>query len=211
MADFLDEDIEIRNQKYCVLSYTLPPPGGDPKGKKRIGFDTPMLKIRGSYSSVEECEQRIQKLKTSDTYFNMYVATVGTWGPLLTEEQHEKTGTDAVFMDKEMNDFMKGYKESQEKSKEEFEKRKDELVEKAKFDGSKEGQEILANKKENPISVMDRIQKTKELITDLTTKLSEAQELYDSSVKLIGTYTQEEIDTARLEIKTNALKIEEIQ
>lgn len=207
MADFLDEDNEIRNQKYCVLSYTLPKPGdSDPKGKKRVGFDTPMVKIRGSYTTVEECESRIEKLKQSDKYFHMYIASVGTWGPLLTEDQHKESGTNAVFMNQEMNEFMKGYKQSQDKQTDIFEERKKELAEKARFEGTKEGQAILASKKENPVSVKDRITKTEDMIRDLTKQLKEAQELHDNAVELYATYTQEEIDQAISEI--NSLKIE---
>lgn len=207
MADFLDEDIEIRNQKYCVLSYTLPKPGdSDPKGKKRVGFDTPMVKIRGSFSTVEECESRIERLKKSDKYFHMYVASVGTWGPLLTEDQHKESGTNSVFMNQEMNEFMKGYKETQDKQTDIFEERKKELAEKARFEGTKEGQALLASKKENPVSVKDRISKTEDMIRDLTKQLKEAQELHDNAVELYATYTQEEIDKAVSEI--NSLKIE---
>jgi hypothetical protein len=207
MADFLDEDIEIRNQKYCVLSYTLPKPGdSDPKGKKRVGYDTPMVKIRGSFSTVEECESRIERLKKSDKYFHMYVASVGTWGPLLTEAQHKESGTNSVFMNQEMNEFMKGYKENQDKQTDIFEERKKELAEKARFEGTKEGQALLASKKENPVSVKDRITKTEDMIRDLTKQLKEAQELHDSAVELYATYTQEEIDKAVSEI--NSLKIE---
>lgn len=204
MADFLDEDVEIRNQKYCVLSYTLPKPGdSDSKGKKRVGFDTPMVKIRGSYTTVEECENRIEKLKQSDKYFHMYVASVGTWGPLLTEDQHKESGTNAVFMNQQMNEFMKGYKESQDKQTDLFEERKKELAEKARFEGTKEGQALLASKKENPVSVKDRILKTEGMIKELTEQLKEAQELHDKAVELYSTYTQEEIDKAVSEI--NAL------
>lgn len=207
MADFLDEDIQIRNQLYCVLSYTLPKPGeSDPKGKKRIGFDTPMIKFRGTYTTVEECEARIEKLKKTDTYFHMYIAPVGTWGPLLTEEQHKESGTNAVFMNQEMNEFMKGYKESQDKQTDLFEERKRTMAEQARAEGSKEGQALLASKKENPISVKDRISKTEVMIKELTQQLKEAQELHDKAVELYVTYTQEEIDQALVDI--NSLKIE---
>jgi hypothetical protein len=207
MADFLDEDIQIRNQLYCVLSYTLPKPGDtDTKGKKRVGFDTPMIKFRGSYATVEECEARIERLKPTDKYFHMYVAPVGTWGPLLTEEQHKESGTNAVFMNKEMNDFMKGYKESQDKQADLFEERKKSMAEQARLEGTKEGQAFLASKKENPISVKDRITKTEDTIKELTQKLKEAQELHDKAVELYATYSQEEIDTAITEI--NSLKID---
>ena len=210
MADFLDEDIEIRNQKYCVISYTLPEFKDNSKGKQREGYDTPMIKIRGSYSTTEECEQRIEKLKVSDKYFHMYVASVGIWGPLLTEDQHKEVGTNSVYMNKDMNDFMQGYKESQDKKNADFDKRKNELAEKARFDGTPEGQALLAAKKENPISVRNRIDQTANMISELEQQLAEARQLHQSSVELYSTYSQQEIDDAELEIKTGALKIKEV-
>jgi hypothetical protein len=208
MADFLDEDPQTLGQKYCVLSYTLPDPKKDNKGKQRCGFDTPMIKVRGSYSTFEECEARIEKLKAVDKYFHMYVANVGQWGPLLSDEQHKEAGTNAVFMNKDMNDFMKGYKDSQDTKNAEFEKRKNDLSEKARFDGTKEGQALLAQQKENPVSVKNRIDQTAQMIKELQEQLSEAQELHDSSVTLYSTYTQEEIEEAELKIKTDSLKIQ---
>lgn len=209
-ADFLDEDVRIRNQQFCILSYTLPPPGADPKGKRRAGYDTPMIKIRGSYSSVEECDEKIEKLKSSDKYFHMYVAPVGVWGPLLTDEQHKESGTSAVYMNKDMNDFMKGYKESQDKKTDEFEERKAAMVKKAREDGTKEGQARLAAQRENPVSVRDRINETNKMIGQLKTQLKEAEDLHDAAVILFATYTQAEIDEAERQIKANALKIKEL-
>lgn len=210
MADFLDEDVEIRSQKYCVLSYTLPPPGLDPKGKKRAGFDTPMIKIRGSYSSVEECEARIEKLKVSDKYFHMYITTVGSWGPLLTEEQHKEAGTSAVYMNKDMNDFMQAYKKSQDDKNSQFEERRQELVEKARFDGTKEGQEILANKKENPISVRERMVGAEQTLKELKEQTEYYEDLYMKAKSLMASYTEDEIKQAEAEIKQDQLKIKEL-
>jgi hypothetical protein len=208
MADFLDEDQDIRNQKYCVFSYTLPDPKGDPKGKKRVGYDTPMIKIRGSYATTEECQARIEVLKRTDKYFHMYVASVGLWGPLLTEKQHEEIGTESEYMNQDMNAFMKDYKSQQDKKAEAFEERKNKLVEQAKQDGTKEGQALLAAKRENPVSIKDRIFKTQQQIKDLEDQLQEARDLHKKSVTLLETYTEEEILQAEEEFKKNSLKID---
>ncbi len=85
MGDYLDEDQIINSQKYAILSYVLP--SDDEKGKSNMSKATPMFKIRGSYSSIEDCESRIKKLQVYDSTFNMFVVEVGKWGALLTEEQ----------------------------------------------------------------------------------------------------------------------------
>jgi hypothetical protein len=210
MADFLDEDISISSQKYCVISYTLPDSNkDDTKGKKRVGWDTPMIKIRGSYSTQEECESRIEKLKISDTYFHMYICHVGVWGPLLNEEQLKESGTSFVHMNKDMNDFMKDYKEGQDRKNAEFEDRRKTLAEKARFEGTKEGQEELAKQRESPISVNSRIQNLKTQISNLEKDLAEARKLLAKSEKTYSEFTREEIDIANKDLE--ALKIQEIQ
>ena len=207
MADFMDEDSEIRNQKYVVISYTLPDPTRDTKGKKKIGYDTPMIKIRGSYSTQEECEARIEKLKVSDTYFHMYICHVGIWGPMLNDEQLKEAGTNAVYMNQEMNDFMSDYKKGQDKKTAEFEQRRKDLAEKARFDGSREGQARLAEERESPISVHSRIQNIKTQIGNLEKELIETRENLQKSEKTYSEFTKEEIDEANRELEQ--LKIQD--
>jgi hypothetical protein len=203
MADFLDEDIEIRNQKYCVLSYTLPDP-------KKDSGTPPMIKVRGSYSTVDECQARITKLQESDKYFNMYVANIGQWGPLLTDEQMKDTDTSIVYRESKLNEFMGGYKEQIDKKAEAFEMRRERMSRQAKLDGTPEGQARLAAVVENPVSVRERMREAAKQIDRLRKELEEMEDMYDAADKKYKTYTAEEIDTAEREIvnATSKLAIE---
>lgn len=135
--DFLDEDPAINSQKYVIISYLLP--DQDSETSKSSGR-SPMLKIRGSYSTVEECSKRIKKLQIEDTYFNMYCCEVGKWGYLLKNSELEKLDdVDVVYQEETMNEMVKEYKENRDKSTLEFEERKNSMRKQAAYEGSKKG------------------------------------------------------------------------
>lgn len=202
-VDFLDEDSKVYKQTYAVFSYTLP--GVDPKGKRSEGGGFPMFKIRGSYDTVEECEQRIKKLQGEDAYFHMFVVEVGKWGCLKSDEELKDQNLDSKYQEEQMNTLIKGYKENKDKGDLEFEKRKEWMKQKALHDGTAEGQEELAGKKEHYISVKDRLDQTTEIVDRLTQQLSEAKQIYAKTTEKLSTYTDEEIEKATKELSTVAL------
>lgn len=201
MADFLDEDPIISNQKYFVLSYTLP--------KDNNGC--PMVKVRGSFADMEDCEKRIKRLRNSDTYFHMYVAEVGKWGPLLTEEQLRNQDIDSVYMNKQMNEIIQDYKENADKRDREYKERKESLRLQAQEEGTKEGQEKLANKKESPVAVKYKIENCKEEIKRLERDIQKVNELKHDAEDLWKTFTQEEKDEAEEEYNKHIEKTKEME
>jgi Family of unknown function (DUF5832) len=186
--DFLDEDVLIRNQKYTILSYTLPPKDPD-------------------YSTTEECQSRITKLQESDKYFNMYIAPVGIWGPLLTEEQMKDTDTSIVYRESKLNEFMQDYKNQIDKKAAAFEERRERMSKQAREDGTSEGQARLAAVVENPVSVRERQKEAAKQIDRLRKELEEFEDMYDAADKKYKTYTAEEIDTAEREIENATSKL----
>jgi flavoprotein len=110
--DILTNDPEIYNQKFFVLSYILP------SDKNEIKH--PLIKMRGAFKTYEDAEKRVDVLKRSDKYFNIYIATVGTWGSLLPEEQLlQSDEVDTVYREPELNEIFQKYKENREKAQEE--------------------------------------------------------------------------------------------
>lgn len=206
--DFLDEDTKVNRQTYAIISYTLPKKA-DLKGKTLEGGSFPMLKIRGSYGSVEECEQRIKRLQRDDKYFNMYIIEVGKWGALLDEDQLKQQNIDAKYQEETMNQIIQGYKENKDKNDIEFEKRKEWMKQKATEDGTKEGQAILAGQKEHYLSVKQRLETSTQHLSDLHEQLAEIQKIYDDSRAKIQEYTPEEIEQAEMEL--NKLQIREVE
>jgi hypothetical protein len=128
IEDFLDEDAPVRNQKYFVLSYLLP--------KDNNELETCMIKVRGSFNTIEECSARIEKLKSTEKYFNMYISEVGKWGGLFKEERiKEMDNVDIIHREELMNKMMSEYKKNKDQGDLEFEKRKEFMVKKAKEEG----------------------------------------------------------------------------
>lgn len=184
------EDPVIHNQKFFVLSYLLPSSSNELK--------SPIIKMRGAYSTQEECNKRIERLRNIDKYFNMYTCEVGKFGNLLEEEEIKKMdNVDIEYREKMMNTMVKEYKENKEQADKEFEERKARMAAAAKFEGSKEGQELLARTKENPIAVKVRVDTLTAHLEDLQKKTKEVEEILElSKGQLANDYTEEELKEA---------------
>lgn len=193
MTDYLDEDPIISSQKFCVISYVLPQ---EVKNGKTV-----MLKVRGSFSSVEDANNHIKKLQKIDKYFNLYLVEVGKWGALLSPEEIKKLGVENVYSNETLNEFMKDYKAQKDKSDLEFEKRKISMAEKVREDGTKEGQKRLAEQKENPLSIKKRLEDSETFISQIRAQLEECEEVRAKAIEKLKDYTEEEIKEAEKKIK----------
>lgn len=195
MSDYLDEDPIMTSQRYAILSYVLTD-------------KSPMIKFRGAFASMEECQNKIKRLQAIDSYFHMFVIDVGKWGALLTDEELKKRDIDEEYQssDSRLNDLMKSYKEERDKARDTFERRTKEMADKARQDGTKEGQELLASKREHPASVKKRLEDTAEVLEKIKKDLEEFTTVYENTKRLYETYSQEEIEKAEEEVKN--LKID---
>lgn len=205
IEDYLQEDPPVYNQNFFVMSYLLP------SSKNELEF--PVFKMRGSFKTVEECQTRINKLKNIDTYFNMYICEVGKFGSLLTDEELKKNEQiDVEYREAQLNNMVKTYKDNKDKVDTEFEARKKRLSELAKYEGTKQGQEFLAQQKENPIAVKTRVETLSAHLEDLKKKIEEVSEIVELSKKqLENDYTEEELKAAeeeRIANQIGGMKIE---
>lgn len=199
IEDHLSEDIPINNQQFFVLSYLLP--GDDNE------LDKPLFKVRGSYKTIEECQDRIKRLERNDKYFHMYICEVGKWGTLYTKEQFtDLKDVDTVYANEQLNEMMKQYKLNQDHAQEEELTRQETMIKRAKFEGTKEGQEYLANLKESPVAVKSRIDFSISEIEKLKKKLSDIENIYNKDKELFDKYTVKELlEIKDMEGKTNPL------
>lgn len=200
--DFLDEDTPISSQKFFILSYTLPPASGSD--------DPPMFKMRGSFSSVEECERRIKRLQVTDTYFNMYVAEVGKWGALLSDEQIRAQDVDSVYDSKGMNELIRGYKENKDKVDREYAERTELMKQRAREEGSKEGQKALADSPESPITVKIRLEGLDAQLLKTEQELEALRKAREENIKTWEGFSEQEIKDSEKEFVeyTKSLKIQ---
>lgn len=191
LEDYLSEDPPVHNQNFFILSYLLP---GE---KNELAF--PTIKVRGSFKSQEDCQKRIEKLKNIDPYFNMYVCEVGKFGSLLPEDEIQNNeDIDIQYREAMLNDMVKQYQENKDKSDLEFEKRKKLLKERAAFEGTKEGQELLAKQKENPVAVKNRIESMSKHLEELNERIAEVQDIIKMSEEQLSSFTEEELSELKI-------------
>jgi len=78
------------------------------------------LKVRGSYSSLEEAELRCKMLREVDPSHDVYVGPVGMWMPW--DPEAYKTGR-VEYMEEELNQLMSEKNKNEENAKNSFEQR----------------------------------------------------------------------------------------
>lgn len=188
-ADYLDEDPVIPTQKYYLLSYLLP-------DKTEGGM--PMIKIRGAFRDQESAQKRVKMLQEQEKYFDIVLGELGKWSPLLDKYQLEsREDVQVQYQEEMMQTIMKKFKEKNDNSAVAFEKRKREMLEKARHEGSAAGQLEAASRKEEAVVVLDRIEGHKQAIEELSTRLKEIQEHLVRDEEKIKDYTEEEIEASK--------------
>ena len=186
LIDYLDEDPVIFSQVYSVISFLIP--------DKTNEITTPMLKIRGSYRTIEECEARIKKLSSVDKHFSKFICSVGTWGGLYSEDELQKQGeVDIVYRDAQLNSLMKEYKESREHADAEHMERQERLVRQSNEVNTGE------NTVETVIAVKSRLQFINDQMSDMNKKMGELKTLEDENLELLSRFTEEELLQYELE------------
>lgn len=195
--DYLDEDPEVPGQKFVVLSFV------SPYGNQKC--DTMGLKVRGVYGIIEEARKRAEEVRKFDPDFDVHIAMVGYWLPWNPDPN--KVGSEE-FQEEALNEIVKGHKQNILLSKQHFMDRKRDMVEKAMLEGMQEGQEELANKKEHPISVKNRIKTLEDEITNLNERIKLAEENKSKTEQLWKTYSIDEIEAAEKEFEELREKME---
>ena len=130
------------------------------------------FKIRGVDGTRDGNESRCKSLREVDQYFHVFSGQIGKWltfgqNPTTVEEQH--------YYEDQLNELVKGHKENAIRSKEHYNKRKAELMEKAIIEGRPDTQKELASKEESIQAVEARVDTTKDQIKAYHEKLGELQ------------------------------------
>jgi hypothetical protein len=94
--DCLDEDQEIKGQKFVLLSFVSP--------EGVMNCKVRGVKVRGVYPTENEARAACDKLKQSDKYFDIFVGEMGKWLPWdPTPEQVKEVKFRNKKLDKIMN------------------------------------------------------------------------------------------------------------
>jgi polyhydroxyalkanoate synthesis regulator protein len=192
--DVLSEDQPIPSQKYALISIV-----GPNMNQKCSVYG---LKVRGVCDSLESAKVLTKKLMKFDKDYDIYTVDVGKFVPLAVEPYDV---SNVEYENEQLNALVKNYLENKEKANEHWQERKQEMMKDAIREGQLEGQKELANKKEHPVAVLQRMtgfeEKMKQLqeqMDDLSNDLNLTKEKYNS-------YSEEERMLADKELK-NAIE-----
>lgn len=189
-VDMLSEDPEISGQRYALVSIVGPhlPQKCDVWG----------LKVRGVADSVAEAKQMTKKLMKFDNMYDIYTVSVGKFFPLNVEPYDVK---DVEHDHEKLNELMKNYLKNREDANAHYHQRKQDMMEKAIREGTKESQAELANKPEHPIAVLQRKQTFEEKAAELREQLQVLEKDLELTSQKYSGYTEEERIAAEEEVR----------
>jgi hypothetical protein len=144
------------------------------------------LKIRGSFSSLEEAELRAKLLREVDPNHNVYVGPVGMWMPW--EPEAYKTGR-VEYLEEELNQLMNEKNNNETYAKKQFEERilekKKDAIKNNKKMAKETGNKLTQNidKKGNLIGINNTIESSLSNKSDNISVRDIQKELFDGGLK----------------------------
>ena len=192
--DYLTEDLPIPSQKYALISIVGP--------HMRQKCDVWGLKIRGVADSLEQAKSLTKRIMKLDKDYDIYTVDVGKFFPLAVEPYDV---SNVEYENQQLNDLIKNYLENKEKANEHWHHRKQEMMKEAIREGKAEGQKELADKKEHPIAVLQRIKAFEDQLKEESERLDSLKEDLKLSREKFETYTEEERKLADAELR-NAIE-----
>jgi hypothetical protein len=188
--DYLTEDQPLPGQKYALISIVGP--------NMRQKCDVWGLKVRGVADSLENAKALTKRIMRVDKDYDIYTVDVGKFFPLAIEPYDI---SNVEYENEQLNELVKNYLENKEKANEHWHQRKQEMMKEAIREGRSDAQAELANKKEHPIAVLQRIKKFEMTLDEEIEKLESLKEDLKLSKEKFETYTQEERDLADTELR----------
>lgn len=189
--DYLVEDPPVPSQKYALISIVGP--------HMRQKCDVWGLKIRGVADSLDSAKALTKRIMKLDKDYDIYTVDVGKFFPLAVEPYDV---SNVEYENQQLNDLIKNYLENKEKANEHWHHRKQEMMKEAIREGKAEGQKELANKKEHPISVLQRIQNFENKLKEESERLESLKEDLKLAREKFDTYTPEERELADAELRS---------
>ena len=118
---FLEEDtIKVAGQQYALISVVSP--------TSNQKSDACAVKIRGVFSTMEEAQNHAKRLVRIDQQFDIHLVELYKWLTIPPPQE----GVTEEHQDSHLNELLKGHSEQQDRAREFFEDRKNDLVTKKK-------------------------------------------------------------------------------
>lgn len=142
---------------------------------KWMEFSNPKrsFKVRGCYPDWDMANERVRYLRSvHGANHQIYIAESGKWLPF---DPDPNSIQNQNYFESELNELHEGWERNQAKAKEHFETRKQDLMRKARLEGSKWGQENYMKEKETKEAVEFKVKSADEQIAEFEDKIKEAQ------------------------------------
>jgi len=188
--DYLTEDPPLQSQRYALISIVGP--------HMRQKCDVWGLKVRGVADSLDAAKALTKRIMRFDKDYDIYTVDVGKFFPLAVEPYDVSS---VEYENEQLNALIKSYLENREKANEHWNSRKQEMMKEAIREGQAEGQKELANKKEHPIAVLQRIKTFEDKIKEESERLESLKDDLRLSKEKYEMYTEEERQLADAELR----------
>lgn len=193
VIDYMSEDDEIPNQKYICVSFATVTDVMKEEFYQQISdqLNKPMedvktiieewckrehpkrgFKVRGAMGSLEQMNKRAEQLRQANANFHIFTCEMGKWLPF---DPSPDMLEDENYMEKQLNDLLMGYKQNKVNTKQHYDERKRELMEKAISEGTPEGQQRLVQSKEPTEAVKFKAKQADETIQQLQDRIKELE------------------------------------
>lgn len=140
---------------------------------------TRIVKVRGSYNSLDEAKAKAKRLRVEDEQFDVFVGQVGAWIPFNPVNINDVS---PEYIEEKMQDLVKTHIQQEQHKEEIFNKRKNDMIEQVKVDNKKEGAiQLLENTNKKKKVVKNKL--PDDIKTKLQKRLLESQSKEDNITK----------------------------
>ena len=191
IVDYLCEDEEINSQRYgCISFASITDDMKDEicqqiAGQLSVTVDNVKsivnewctrenpkraVKVRGTFKTLEQTYRKAEQLRNADANFHIFTCEVGKWLPF---DPPAELLEDENYMEDQLNQLLKGYKQNRVNTKQHYDERKREMMEKAIQEGTPEGQQVLMDAAEPYEAVKFKAEQAEDTIEQLQTRIKE--------------------------------------
>lgn len=178
-----------------------------------IGLEHPKraYKYVGGYAKPEDAQQRIRELEAEDETFHIFASENGKW---CTFNPSPDLIKDENYREQQLNEIIKGTKIVEQRTKEFFRSEMRKKVEKARLEGTKEGQEILLKAEEPFEAVQFRAESAAKRLKELEEEKVEKERDQKLALEKLELYraqgkdkvdVREDVDRQLEELKTRGV------
>ncbi len=130
------------------------------------------FKYVGGGSSEDQCKERVQEIMDEEPAFHIYITENGKW---CTFDPSPDLIKDENYREEQLNEIIKSKKIGEHRSKEFFRSEMRKKVERARIEGTKEGQQILLEAEEPFEAVKFRAESTAKHIEEFKDKIADLE------------------------------------